>query len=102
MEHDRNLPEAPSQAPALAGERTVGGLTCGQILSALDAYLDGTLPVDLRPSVEEHVRGCEQCERFGAAYTRVLARVRSVTAGVPASPAVLERLRERLTRAIDG
>ena len=102
MASDRTPPEGPSETPLLEGERTIAGLSCSQILGALDAYLDGSLPADLRPSVEAHVRGCEQCERFGSAYARVAQRVRGVTAETPASVEILERLRARLRRAIDG
>lgn len=84
----------------MEGERDVGGLSCSQVLAGLPAYLDGTLPAEMRPAVEAHVRGCDRCERFGGAYARVAERIRHLTADTQIAPDVLERLRERLSRAI--
>jgi RNA polymerase sigma-70 factor (ECF subfamily) len=48
------------------GERIVAGLHCGEVLADLSDHLDGALPKDRARRVEEHLRGCEACERFYA------------------------------------
>lgn len=48
------------------GERIVAGLHCGEVLADLTDHLDRALSKDRARRVEEHLRGCEACERFRA------------------------------------
>jgi len=57
-------------------ERTLGGLRCRDVLAELDRFVEGVLTPEELAAVEEHVAGCENCARFGAAYAGVVARLR--------------------------
>ena len=86
----------------MSDERVVGGLSCGQVLDRLSGYLDDELGADVRAAVEEHLRGCDGCARFGGELRgtiRALRRHLGVSLAVP--PRVRERLREALAREPD-
>ena len=81
----------------MKGERQVGSLRCGEVLERLPDLLDGRLDAAEVARVQEHLRGCDLCERFGGVYQAALAALRAqsaATAGVPAP--VLDRLRAAL------
>lgn len=78
-------------------ERIVGGLSCGQVLEKLSDYLDDELGQDARAAVEEHLRGCDGCARFGGEFR---ATVRALREHLLASPAPSARLRARLAEAL--
>jgi anti-sigma factor RsiW len=82
-------------------ERVVGGLSCGQVLDRLSDYLDGELDADARGAVEEHLRGCDGCARFGGELRATVRALRDHLVAQPA-PAPPSRLRERLAEALDG
>lgn len=85
------------------GERSAPEMACGDVLSRLDALLDGTLDPADREAVVAHVHGCERCAQFGATYAAVTKGIRAMTANGPLPDSdVLERLRAVLDRAIDG
>lgn len=81
----------------MKGEREVAGLRCSEVLAGLSDYLDGDLEPAARAQVEEHLAGCDMCERFGGEMASTVAAVRKKLA-TPAPPAVLDRLHERLRR----
>lgn len=85
----------------MEGEKTVAGLSCSQVLEKLDSFLAGTIDDATRDAMTQHVSECDRCAKFGDAYTAVAKQVRRVTGNDPPDAAVLERLRERLKRAID-
>jgi len=76
-------------------QRNVAGLMCGDVLARLSDYLDGELPDSDRHSVEEHLRGCDWCERFGGECAAIVGAMRRELA----TPAPLEDDRERRLRA---
>lgn len=81
-------------------ERIVGGLSCGQVLADLSLYLDGELEVAQRSALEVHVRGCDQCARFGGVFAATIRGLRDQLA--PADDIeddVARRLAEALRRA---
>ncbi len=81
----------------MAEQRTVAGLRCGEVLELLSAYLDGELEAERRAQIEEHVRGCDWCEQFGGAFSRVVGSLREELGAAPAAePEVTARLGKRL------
>jgi anti-sigma factor RsiW len=76
-------------------ERQVGGLWCSEVLEDLDAFVDGSLAPATLACVREHVLGCSQCARFGAAYARLVTALRAgPSEGL--DEARLQRLHRRL------
>ena len=80
-------------------ERNVGGLTCSQVLERLSDYLDGDVDPELRAKIEEHLRGCEGCARFGG---ELAATVQALRANLLATPRMPARVQERLREEIEG
>ncbi|MFO0714004.1 MAG: zf-HC2 domain-containing protein [Sandaracinus sp.] len=79
---------------ALKGEREVAGLRCGQVLAGLTEYLAGGLDTATRERVEQHVRGCTHCERFGGEFGHAIRAIRGSAVAPPIE--VLARLEARL------
>jgi len=78
-------------------DRVVAGLRCREILERLSDYLDGDLPPALVAQVEEHLRGCDRCERFGGRVAGVVGALRRDLARAEVLDAAVEaRLRDRL------
>lgn len=71
----------------------VGGLLCSQVLEFLSDYTDGELPADTRAKVEEHLRGCDACTRFGGEFIATIALLREQLLAGANDP---QRLRSRL------
>lgn len=83
----------------IANEKVVGGLSCSEVLDRLSDYLDGDLPAPERAQVEEHLRGCDGCARFGGELRATVSALRTHLLGaIAAPPGVQERLREALRR----
>ena len=57
-------------------DHTVAGLRCRDVLALLADYVDGELTRGTRARVEEHLRGCDTCERFGGEYADLVASLR--------------------------
>jgi len=51
-----------------SAEKVVAGMSCSEVLAVLSDYLDDELPPAGRLRVEEHLRGCEVCARFGGEF----------------------------------
>lgn len=80
-----------------------GRLSCGEVLVDLSAYIDGDLTPARRVAIEDHVRDCADCARFGGAFAATLHALReqlSAAADVPAD--VAARLAEALRRSRTG
>jgi anti-sigma factor RsiW len=82
-------------------ERNVAGMRCGEVLEELSDYLDGELVQARRAQVEDHLHGCDVCERFGGAFTAAIRALHqeNLEAGEGADPGVFERLRQHLAEA---
>ena len=82
----------------MKNEKIVGGLSCGQVLERLSDYLDSELGEQARAAVEEHLRGCDGCTRFGGEFKATVVALRDHLIGLPAPTT---RLRARLAEALD-
>jgi hypothetical protein len=83
----------------MAHDREVAGIRCTQVLAVLPDVLDGSLPVEALGRIQDHLRGCDWCERFGGEYAVAVAALRRELGASPPMPEpVSVRLRERLRR----
>lgn len=82
----------------MIGEGEVGGVRCGEVLAVLSDFVDGTIEPEMRSRVEEHLRGCNTCERFGGVFAET---VRALREGLAAPDAVDEAARDRLRRLVE-
>jgi anti-sigma factor RsiW len=83
----------------MVNEVNVGGLWCSEVLDRLSDYLDGDLPPGPRDQVEQHLRGCDGCARFGGEFRATVEALRGQLLRRAAMPL---RVREQLRRALDG
>jgi anti-sigma factor RsiW len=82
---------------SLDRERVVAGISCGEVLDGLSAYVDGELPAERRERVEEHLRGCDVCARFGGEFKATIRALRAhLLRPAPLPPAVQTWLRAAL------
>jgi anti-sigma factor RsiW len=79
-------------------EKIVAGLSCSAVLAVLSDYLDGDLSPDERRRVEEHLRGCDGCARFGGEFRSTVEALRHLLSEPGPLPA---SLRGRLHDALD-
>ena len=78
-------------------EKVVAGISCGEVLDRLSAYVDGELSAEERATVEAHLRGCEVCERFGGEFKATVRALREHLLRPAKLPvAVRDRLRAAL------
>lgn len=78
-------------------ERIIGGLRCSDVLARLSDYVDSELPRAEVERIDEHLRGCDLCERFGGEFTEAIKALKERLArDVPAG------LHERMKRRIPG
>ena len=83
----------------MQGERLAGGLWCHEVLAVLSDYLDGELSVEQRRQIEDHLRECDTCERFGGRFADSIRLIRqSLEPADPLNPDISRRLRAALTR----
>jgi anti-sigma factor RsiW len=82
------------------GDRKVGGLWCHEVLARLSDYLDDELAASARNQIEDHLRGCDVCERFGGEFASVIKALRKeLTMPDPLDSDLERRLQERLIAA---
>src|SRR3954451_358326 len=82
-------------------DRIIAGLHCGEVLAELTAFLDGGLPADRARRIQEHVKDCEDCERFGSEFSAAVFALREILSEPPRDGEVESRLLERLRAEID-
>ena len=73
--------------------RVVAGLSCPQVLERLADYVDGDVDAATKEAIEAHLRGCDECTKFGGEYIEVVKGLKKqlgAAEDVPASAA--ERL----------
>lgn len=79
-------------------EKVVAGLSCSEVLARLSDYLDGDLGEPARRQVEDHLRGCDGCTRFGGEFRTTVTALRVHLGGPGGLP---DAVRQRLRRALD-
>jgi anti-sigma factor RsiW len=83
----------------MAGNKQVGGLWCFDVLAHLSDYVDGELKADEKAKVEAHLKGCDECTRFGGEFGAVVQGLRAKLASRDDVPAdVAQRLDEALKK----
>lgn len=81
----------------LHGSRVIAGVSCERVLAGLSDYLDDALTHDERIAIEEHVRRCDVCERFGGEFAALIDRLKLHLSTADPLPHETElRLRSRL------
>ncbi len=81
----------------MQGDRRVGGLWCHEVLERLSDYVDGELSEPERQQIDDHLRECDTCERFGGRFAESIRVIRESLQ----SPGPLEdQVSERLHRAL--
>lgn len=86
-----------------AHDRSVAGIRCTEVLDDLSDYLDGELSVERVRRIEDHLRGCNWCERFGGDFTAAITSLRARLGAAPEPPAdVHDRLMARLGELPEG
>jgi anti-sigma factor (TIGR02949 family) len=77
----------------------VAGVSCGEVLDRLSAYLDGELSPEDRERIEGHLRGCDGCARFGGEFRATVQALRTELLRPVGLPAPLH---DRIMAAIAG
>lgn len=77
--------------------RNVAGLWCSQVLARLPDVVDGTLGASELARVQDHVRACPDCERFGGRYGALVRTLRAMP--VPPGGAPVEDILRRVMGA---
>jgi anti-sigma factor RsiW len=82
----------------IRGEKIVAGLSCSEVLTRLSDYVDGDLAPRERHQLEEHLRGCDACARFGGEFRSTIRALRDHLGCAEDLPLTL---RDRLRAALD-
>ena len=77
-------------------DRMIAGLHCGEVLAELTAFLDGGLPADRARRIQEHVKDCDDCERFGSEFSAAVFALREILREPERDENIETRLLERL------
>ena len=72
-----------------------------EVLELLSDYLDGDVSLAVKDRIEAHLRGCDQCERFGGQVSSVVKSLREqLKEPEPLDEGVISRLQDRLAREL--
>jgi anti-sigma factor RsiW len=86
----------------MEGERLLAGLRCGEVLAELSELLDGHLNAARVRQLQEHVRECERCEKFGAEFSAAVHALRAGLREAELDAETADRLRLRLEEEISS
>ncbi len=64
-------------------ERRVAGMLCSDVLALLSDYVDGELDSGAMKTIESHLLGCPNCERFGRNFGSMVVSLRRELAQSP-------------------
>ncbi len=53
-------------------------MTCEELMALLVDFVSGELVVEIRQTVEVHIRGCAKCEAYIATYSHTMRLVRAL------------------------
>ncbi len=70
-------------------------ITCRELLSFLDDYLDGSIPAGQKRVFDEHLKVCPPCVTYLRTYEDSIALARGSAAAEPCEP-----IPDELTRAV--
>ncbi|GMU58940.1 MAG: hypothetical protein AMXMBFR34_07030 [Myxococcaceae bacterium] len=83
----------------MAGNKEVGGRWCFDVLARLSDCVDGELSAGERAKVEAHLKGCDECTKFGGEFGAVVQGLRAkLSSGGDAPAEVARRLEEALSK----
>ena len=78
-------------------DREVAGIRCREVLERLSSYLDGDLDEKEARRIDEHLMGCDHCERFGGRFGEAMTVLhRELERAAALDQGMAQRLRERL------
>ena len=81
--------------------KVVAGIRCIEVLELLSDYLDGDVSQEVKERIEAHLRGCDQCERFGGQVSSIVKSLREqLKEPEPLDEGVVMRLQDRLSREL--
>jgi len=81
--------------------KVVAGIRCIEVLELLSDYLDGDVSQEVKERIEAHLRGCDQCERFGGQVSSIVKSLREqLKDPEPLDEGVVKRLQDRLSREL--
>ena len=86
-------------------DRIIAGLRCRDVLAVLADYVNEDLSPAVRDRVEQHLRGCDHCERFGSGYGSLVKQLRTRLmreAEADADAAISSRLNAYMDRVWNG
>jgi len=81
-------------------DRLVAGIRCRDVLADLSEYLDGELSPTRVAQIEQHLEGCDHCERFGGEFASVVTALKGVICPSGEENASRERALARLRGAL--
>lgn len=84
------------------GERMLAGVRCGEVLAELSEFLDGHLNPARMRQLQEHVRACDLCQKFGSEFSAAVHGLRASLREPVLEAETAKRLRLRLKREIPG
>ena len=82
-------------------ERLIAGLHCGEVLVDLTEHLDGRLSREQSLRIEEHMEGCEGCQRLSEEILDAVRALRELPEE-PLAPEIEERLLAQLRTLTAG
>lgn len=85
----------------MAEDREIAGIRCMAVLERLDDYVADELSADARTQIEDHLRGCEWCARFGGRYASLVTSLRARLLDEEPETDAARLLAERLLRGSD-
>ena len=81
-------------------DRIVAGIRCREVLADLSDYVDGDLSPDRVAQINEHLQGCDHCERFGGEFASIVTALKQRFPPSSEDAASRERVLRRLRASL--